>query len=340
MISRQIRTRSAFTLVELLVVIAIIGVLIALLLPAVQQAREAARRMQCTNNLKQLGLAMHNYQSTHSVFPYAFRDLSGQYHRRDCWFHRILPFLEQTALSDIYESTRTNTAGDPLTHTWFVGTEIRSTVVPSLTCPSDPGAPGRGSGGSVDAFQGNYGVAGGVGAWSNSTSNPDVISVDTSTIVAHWPNAWVLDAGGMFYKDSGYTFRDCVDGTTNTLLASEGIVRPVASIEVWGEMGGYWGSAAAGGYGFSVAETPNTSVPDRNYSCKVTYLPGAPKGAPCENGNADGLDGYYNFARSYHPGGVNAVLMDGSVRFAANTIDRQAWLKLGIRNDGQVIGEY
>ncbi|MCC9609005.1 DUF1559 domain-containing protein [Blastopirellula sp. JC732] len=323
---RPIRAQRAFTLVELLVVIAIIGVLIALLLPAVQQAREAARRMQCTNHLKQLGLAMHNYESTFRLFPYGHQtEVSGNTHRRDCWYQRILPFLEQKGLSDQYEADTTE-------YVHQINNVISTTSIFSLTCPSDPNSPGKGANGGTTAFQGNYVVSAGPGTWSFSSTSPSTINVTAGDITGSNP-------GGMLFRESHTTFRDCTDGSTNTLLAAEGIVRANGT-GAWGNSGGYWGGAPHGSFGFSVGETPNTSVADRNYSCKATSTPGAPNMAPCENGNSGGLAGRWNYARSYHPGGVNGCLTDGSVRFFPDTIDRQTWLRLGIRNDGQVIGEF
>ena len=326
--SRPIRFRSAFTLVELLVVIAIIGVLIALLLPAVQQAREAARRMQCTNHLKQLGLAMHNYESTFRLFPYGHqREVSLNTHRRDCWYQRLLPFLEQTAISEAYEADRTE-------YIHAISAEFTRVPVSSLTCPSDPNTPGKGGNGGTSAFQGSFGVSAGAGSsWSvNNSTNPPTITVSNGNIASG-------DPGGLFFSDSDKSFRDCVDGTSNILLAAEGVVRSNTT-SAWGNVGGYWGGAPHGSFGISVGETPNTSVPDRNYSCKETTTPGAPNQAPCENGNAEDLSGRWNYARSYHPGGVNGVLADGSVRFFPDTINRQTWLRIGLRADGQVIGEY
>jgi hypothetical protein len=107
-------------------------------------------------------------------------------------------------------------------------------------------------------------------------------------------------------------------------------------------LGGHWGGAPHGSFGFSTAEPPNTTVPDRVYSCKgnATTFPGAPNQAPCENGNAGGLAGRWNFARSYHAGGVQATLADGSVRFISDNIDRQTWMKLGMLKDGLTVGEF
>ncbi|PQO40777.1 prepilin-type cleavage/methylation domain-containing protein [Blastopirellula marina] len=327
--NRKIKSRTGFTLVELLVVIAIIGVLIALLLPAVQQAREAARRSQCVNHQKQLGLAMHNYESTFGVFPYGYRPegTNDGTHRRDCWYQRILPFVEQKGLSDVYEA-------DPGLYVMHVASDTKKAEVFTLTCPSDPNSPGHGASGDSISFQGNYALSGGPGrTWSqDSSTTPPTINVTDRNMTS-------TDPGGMFYLLSKKTFRDCTDGSSNTLLASEGIVRR-SNVTAWGEIGGYWGGAPHGSFAFSVAETPNSSVPDRVYSCSATSVPGAPSDAPCENGNADGLSGRWNFARSFHPGGVNAVMVDGSVHFFTDTINRQVWLKLGIRDDGQVVGEF
>lgn len=320
---RPTRAQRAFTLVELLVVIAIIGVLIALLLPAVQQAREAARRMQCTNHLKQIGLAMHNYDSTFRLFPYGHQtEVSGNTHRRDCWFQRLLPFVEQKSLSDLYEADTTE-------YVHQITNTITTTPISAFTCPSDPDSPGKGGNGGTTAFQGNYVVSSGPGTWTFATPT---ITVTSGDITGSTP-------GGMFFRESHTSFRDCTDGSSNTLLASEGIVRANGT-GGWGNTGGYWGGAPHGSFSFSVGEGPNTSVADRQYSCKATSTPGAPNQAPCENGNSGGLSGRWNYARSYHTGGVNSCFTDGSVRFIADTINRQTWLRLGIRNDGQVIGEY
>lgn len=325
--NRKIESRRGFTLVELLVVIAIIGVLIALLLPAVQQAREAARRSTCVNHLKQLGLAMHNYESTFGIFPYGHQtEVGGNTHRRDCWYQRILPFMEQKALSDAYED-------DPGEYVMHVSSDIKKAEVYILTCPSDPNSPGHGGSGDSISFQGNYAMSCGPGTYTfDSSTTPPTINVTDRNITG-------TDPGGMFYRESHNTFRDCTDGSTNTLMALEGIIRK-SGVSSWGETGGYWGGAPHGSFGISVAETPNTSVADRLYSCSVTSVPGAPSDAPCENGNSGGLAGRWNFARSYHPGGVNGVMVDGSVHFFTNTINRQTWLKLGLRSDGQVVGDY
>ncbi len=323
---RPVPTRTAFTLVELLVVIAIIGVLVGLLLPAVQQAREAARRMSCSNNLKQIALGLHNYHDTFRQFPYGSkREIAGDTQRRDTWYQRLLPFVEQGPYYELYKTTD----AQPGTSAWIHNypEEIIGIPVETFMCPSDPAGPARGGGGSDRGFQGNYAVCSGGG-----TPTVPVIANITEPINL---NMHREDAGGMFGLQSNRKFRDCNDGTSNTLMVSEGIIRGSRGGS-WGGLGGYWGGAPHGSYGFSTGEPPNTTVPDRVYSCKSTTFPRA----PCENGNADGLPGRYNFARSYHTGGVNVALVDGSIRFVTESIDRDTWRNLGNRNDQGVLGDW
>lgn len=328
------RSTRGFTLIELLVVIAIIAILIALLLPAVQQAREAARRSSCKNNLKQIGLAMHNYHDVFGIFPYGHQQelYAGQTKRRDCWFQRVLPYIDQAPRYQVYETYPTVNAFEGeyihrITNKDIVG------PIEVMQCPSDPNSPGVGGNGGTVAFQSNYAVCAGTGSGITTDPATNIITVTNRNI------ANTTAGNGLFYLNSSTGVRDCLDGSSNTLLASEGIIRR-NGVGGWGGLGGHWGGAPHGAFGFSTAETPNTSVPDRVYSCKETLVAGAPNGAPCENGNAGGLPGRYNFARSYHTGGVQAVLADGSVRFISENIDRQNWMKLGMNKDGQSIGEF
>lgn len=327
------RTRSAFTLIELLVVIAIIAILVALLLPAVQQAREAARRSSCKNNLKQIGLALHNYHDVFKLFPYGHQHdgiVAGQTKRRDCWFQRILPYIEQANKYDLYEGYSAINAYEG---EWVHRITNRDIVGPIgiMSCPSDPNDPGRGGNGGTIAFQSNYAVCAGVGSGRTIDPVTDIITVTNR-------NTANTTAGtGLFYLNSSSKFRDCTDGSSSTLLVSEGIVRTNGKAG-WGGLGGHWGGAPHGAFGFSAAETPNTSVPDRVYSCKETSMPGAPSNAPCEDRSAGA--GRYNFARSYHIGGVQAALADGSVIFVSENIDRQTWMRLSMPRDGLVVGEF
>lgn len=310
--------KAGFTLIELLVVIAIIAILIALLLPAVQQAREAARRSTCKNNLKQIGLAMHNYHDTHRVFPFAYRE--GPTKRRTCWFHMILPFVDQAPLYNLFESVPDNAANAFVSRPGF--SDLFPVVVPSMVCPSNPGVPGRDVG-AVGAFQGNYGVCLSGARRGGHIEGGTLIGITFGT------------TDGMFAFNSNTKFRDITDGTSNTIMASEGIVRPnqIGGAR-HGEMGGYWGSSPWGSCGFTTAEPPNTTVTDVNHSCKATTI----VEAPCTSNTTAGNQ--HNFTRSYHTGGVHVLLGDGVVRFISNNIDAPTFRNLGSIADGNIIGEF
>lgn len=326
---RSVGLRRGFTLVELLVVIAIIGVMVGLLLPAVQAAREAARRMSCSNNLKQIGLAMHNYHDSFNTFPYGHRlEVGGHTQRRDSWYQRLLPYVEQKPYYDQYDNAEFTIGHFEAEYIHRLPESIAGVAVAGFMCPSDPAGPARGGGGSNRGFQGNYAVCAGGGTPVSPLIDPNV-PLNLNMIME--------DPGGMFGRQRARRFRDCIDGTANTLLASEGIIRGSAGGS-WGGLGGYWGGAPHGAFAFSSGEGPNTTVPDRVYSCKNPnqFFPKA----PCENGHADGLPGRYNFARSYHPGGVMAGLVDGSVRFVSDSVDRNTWRNLGNRADNGVLGEF
>ncbi|MFG0262303.1 MAG: DUF1559 domain-containing protein [Novipirellula sp. JB048] len=164
MLSLRNSRHRGFTLVELLVVIAIIGVLVGLLLPAVQAAREAARRMSCSNNLKQLGLAMHNYHDTHQKFPYGYlAESDSQTLMRECWYQNLLPFVEQQAYYDQYKNAFATYGPSMATQIHQLPAELAGVVIPAFMCPSDPSGPAHGGGGSDRGFQGSYGVCSGGG---------------------------------------------------------------------------------------------------------------------------------------------------------------------------------
>jgi prepilin-type N-terminal cleavage/methylation domain-containing protein len=296
-----------FTLVELLVVIAIIGILVALLLPAVQAAREAARRSECSNNFKQLGLAMHNYHDTFKVFPYGYAEAGMTTRRRDCWMQRVLPFIEQQPMLDQYETQNP---------TWIMDTipEVKDAQLDAFLCPSDGSLPAvGGSGGrraNGDGFLGNYVMCTGNG------------------LIRH-----TADLNGMFYELSSTNFAEIIDGTSNTLMGSEAVRRGKA-VTGWGEPGGYWGGARWGGYGFTTLEPPNSVVPDRIYQCKDQNWPQA----PCTS--IGGADNVVLFARSYHPGGVNCVLADASVQFISDTIDLVTYRAISTRRGGEPVSGF
>jgi prepilin-type N-terminal cleavage/methylation domain-containing protein/prepilin-type processing-associated H-X9-DG protein len=303
--------RRGFTLIELLVVIAIIAVLIGLLLPAVQAAREAARRIQCTNNLKQIGLACHNYASAYGSFPMGGYDgaaATGGTFAGTAWEHgflvSILPFVEQAPLFNAYNNMPAHSYSDPSNST------ILGTNIASYQCPSDPAVFTKSVGlyASPPGFAG-YTVAhntyrGVAGPWCN----PPRGVAGTGTL-SNW-QALVSNALGMIYLQSAVTIGDITDGTSNTFIAGEGVYGGLTSADQY-----CWHWWMAGSYG------------DTMQSCM--WAPNPPKAwefpNPPFNNIASQFPGdatpYLLAATSNHPGGVNFAMADGSVRFVKNTIN-------------------
>ncbi|MCC9607364.1 DUF1559 domain-containing protein [Blastopirellula sp. JC732] len=311
----SVRRSSGFTLVELLVVIAIIGVLIALLLPAVQQAREAARRMSCSNKMKQLGLALHNYHDTHLVFPYGYFDGGSTINNRETWMQTLLPFIE---LNNVYDQYRA--AG--VLYVMDVPSAIKGLQIPAFRCPSEAEQDAQGGNGDARptsdpsyGFQGNYVACSG-----------NDLMLYTGTNVSN-----TSYMRGPFFRLSKTKMSSFTDGTSNTLVFSESICKPGGTSTSWGDAGGYWGGAPHGSYGFTTLEGPNTKLPDEVYQCKTTTY----DRAPCVSVTSSNTK--VNFARSYHPGGVMATLADGSVSFYSDTLTLSIWHSLGTCSNGEVI---
>jgi prepilin-type N-terminal cleavage/methylation domain-containing protein len=199
--------RTAFTLIELLVVIAIIGILIALLLPAVQKVREAANRIKCQNNLKQFGLGLHHYHSTHECFPLGNSNLMGydpgnEPDRRNWAVTYVLPYVEQQAVHDGVEAYLAG--GAP----YIVYCPLNATVMPIFMCPADPANPKTLTGGpgstNQQGFHGSYAACAGATAF-NPASGADGGN----------------DLNGLFFAFSKTRIADVLDGTSNTLMLSE-----------------------------------------------------------------------------------------------------------------------
>ncbi|QDT95734.1 DUF1559 domain-containing protein [Gimesia aquarii] len=298
--------RYAFTLIELLVVIAIIAILIALLLPAVQQAREAARRSTCKNNFKQLGLALHNYHDAHSRFPpgmiyrVATPSSPGPNGKRTPFCVFLLPYIDMANIYNMYDHDQNwhATVHDPQP----AGNGVRLVPIPVWQCPSDREA-----------------------IW---TSNPD------GSIRGNYAVNWGQGTFGAqgkaapFNNSFGAKFRDITDGSSNTLAMME-MLKPATGANdyrawIWNDEPETVVMTRVG---------PNSSSPDLVVLCvsEGTRL-------PC-TGSVSG-SGRSNASRSMHVGGVHALLCDGSVRFVSENIDLATWQALSSMAGEEVIGEF
>ena len=317
-----------FTLIELLVVIAIIAILIALLLPAVQQAREAARRTQCRNNLKQLGIALHNYVDTHGILPCgtfdATRSTSSYLEdHKHTWMSQVLPYIDQGPL---YNQLNFSVNSDQVPNQAL----YNSVVIASLMCPSDPNAgmlrndrfdgtiycgPCGANGQSLGA---NYMPSGGPISLGYQcqipTLTPNINCL--STVGGYFTNGSPgMFAGGVI----GYRFRDVSDGLSNTFMVGE---------QLPARMGGfshYWHSH------LNVATTnvpPNYHLNHPTVACRAV-MTAAGSGSACGYWNNGGF-------KSQHTGGVHVVMGDGSVRFISDNIDYATYQYAGNKADGAV----
>ncbi|MBA2113724.1 DUF1559 domain-containing protein [Bremerella alba] len=332
------RARNGFTLVELLVVIAIIGVLIALLLPAVQQAREAARRMQCSNNLKQLGLSLHNYHDTFGSFPSGYIDISDRADVEDnkghwSWAALILPFLEMGNVHDILDVGPTSPSVAMDTYQ-----EIMQARYDAFRCPSDTGPD----------FSSTTECAGCCIENSGSTnlghSLSNYLGINSSALIrAHQATNFgngTTGATGMFYRDSDTRMRDITDGTSNTAMVGERCYRIGTTDYLAGEL-----FAARDYDGGGPAHRDRGGMADQG-ACRIlltTYF--------SPNKIWQHADSYPKMDESglssQHPGGVQICMADGSVRFlpettASNISGETDTIMdyLGNMADGNVIGEY
>ena len=313
--------KRAFTLIELLVVIAIIAVLIALLLPAVQQAREAARRSQCKNNMKQLGLALHNYHDTHSVFPPGGTTLLASARQGHNLFADILPYFDQ---APVYNQMNWSTSG------WNTGSAAPTAhetatlkVLPALICPS-----------STTATYNGYG-------WYPGTTYPYLSGQAVTHYVAIMGSnrLSVRSTAGVFALNGKKSIRDVTDGTSNTMMLGEysgyakgqppGQANMVGPNQTYGWFNsspawfGFYDYGDAGVYGIQLGAMKTVS-----YAPNSAWLFGG------------ATTSFNQSLKSQHVGGVHCLLADGAVRFISENIALTTLYNLADIADGNVLGEF
>jgi prepilin-type N-terminal cleavage/methylation domain-containing protein len=345
------RRRSGFTLIELLVVIAIIAILIALLVPAVQKVREAAARTQCQNNLKQIGLAIHNYESAWKRLPPALSAnvtpawaSQGYIAYFFSWsaLAAVNPFLEQTAIynsMDLTQPTYTLPAFTISAQNQFAVEQI----VPLFLCPSDTGT-------SV-INPGDYGVP---------TMGPTnyAVCVGSGTTRGGAPYGPIFNSDGMFQAQNGFRITDLTDGASNTAMASESTLgtgdestgTPPPDPQTYYKYTGFGtplsdaACASAGAYNVSNRRGFTWATGDIRCASYNHYYPPNYFLPDCVTNDTNPGPGLYasmgfRAARSKHTNGVNLALGDGSVRFVTNTIGLVAWRAIGTRNGNEMIGD-
>jgi len=318
--------RRGFTLIELLVVIAIIAVLIALLLPAVQQAREAARRTQCKNNLKQLGLALHNYHDTFTGFPMG-KNTAGSGLTNFPAQARILPYIDQTNLyNQINFNVNATNAANVVPY---------NTSLPAFRCPSD-----------TDMLQA---VIGGRSNYYTNTGTCVINGLPGLTVGS--TNYGMPMPNGPIYQDSFMKFADLIDGSSTTALMSERMLGDGSNA-----------ISTPRSDTFQPGTYPNNA--DEAWAqCRAVNTADLTKQGKSNGGvswlSPDHTTTYYfhilgpndlscmyppsriaTTANSRHTGGVHLLLCDGAIRFVSSSIDLSIWRALGTRNGGEVVSEF
>ncbi len=341
-VNKQGGQRKGFTLIELLVVIAIIAILVALLLPAVQQAREAARRSSCKNNMKQIGLALHNYHDVHSTFPFAW--MLGTDLNVAPWGIQILPYIEQAPLYDTWDSRfpafNEAAAVFPAAPASALAANLAAIRQPLsvFMCPSTSEATVHDY--SLPANAGGPGVPPLSLTWTAARSDYCAITGvrgDYATLAytgypAPGSRGGVLNVVGLGSTSSTSRFRDITDGTSNTIVIGERVggsniytkkqVNPTLTALAGVAQGGGWGDFLNGEQWYSGSLYDGTPGAD-----------GGPCAINCTNMRSAGF-------MSFHDGGAQFILGDGSVRFLSANIDGHTFASLSTKRGGEIVGEF
>lgn len=328
------KSSRGFTLIELLVVIAIIAILIALLLPAVQQAREAARRTQCKNNLKQLGLALHNYEGTYGMFPASRINISSPAVFQQTWNVMVLPFIEQP---NMYQRYNFNVS-------WFstANDAVTTVQLPAFVCPSTPGSRPLPTTALYSDITGSTRSDQPIWGYNDYGS---VNAVRNAFIVSSGlPSIGTKDAmGGLGRGPGGTRIRDITDGTSNTMLIAEDAGRPQQYI---GRIKGSnprvgnvafgtpfiadgWGWADINN-GFSIDGANTAGLQNNTSGSGTTTIIGT-----CIMNCTNDSEMY-----SFHIGGAQVLLADGSVRFLSENMSGANMVGLVTLQGGEVVGEF
>ena len=312
--------RRAFTLIELLVVIAIIAILIGLLLPAVQKVREAAARTQCQNNLKQWGLAMHNYHDANGLFPKG--SSNGNTQKRQTWVMYLWPYIEQTALSSknnynehFYLPPATINAQGNMNG--LCGARVKI-----YYCPSDGQGVDLTTHALYNRTRGNYVVN-----WGNALYDDTRTNASATAVAANFGPFY--HTGGNRTQPGKVAIPTISDGTSNTLMLSETLMAKSTNDDDWrGDI-----HNDDGVFRFHTVTTPNSSTPDLISNTNYFRQNGDPA-MPIALGNPQRAA-----ARARHTGGVNVARCDGSVRFVSNSVPLATWMAMGTMNGGEVFAD-
>jgi len=348
--------RRGFTLIELLVVIAIIAVLIALLLPAVQAAREAARRLQCTNNMKQIGLALHNYHDVNNLFPMgcssAAYSTPGQYSAKQN-FSCLAAMLPQLGETPIYNAINFNWGCEDSTTVlcYQINRTGQSVKINAFCCPSDPnaGVPDLNNTANTNNYYGCIGTS------TLITTNTGAATVNVQTT-------------GIFTWQASYGVRDVTDGTVNTIAFAECLVgnqslqlgqkriglvsvtgipsaallmdassNPAMTITAISACDKAWNSRSGGSLDKQRGENWAHGCNDMTlFNTIVTPNDKNDAWVNCSANSSGALSTISN-SDSWHPGGINAMMTDGSVKFIKDSINQRTWWALGTKSNGEVI---